>query len=54
MIRIYYKEHEPAHFHAEYRGQQTKFDLDGVLIAGEIASRRAHRRILAVGSTTPG
>lgn len=45
VIRMYYKEHEPAHFHAEYAGQQAKFAFDGGLIAGEIASRRAVRRI---------
>jgi hypothetical protein len=45
VIRMYYKEHEPAHFHAEYAGQQAKFTFEGGLIAGEIASRRAVRRI---------
>ena len=45
VIRMYYKEHEPAHFHAEYARQQAKFTFDGGLIAGEIASRRAVRRI---------
>jgi len=45
VIRMYYKEHEPAHFHAEHAGQQAKFTFDGALIAGEIASRRALRRI---------
>ncbi len=23
---MYYKEHEPGHFHAEHQGQQGKFD----------------------------
>jgi hypothetical protein len=45
VIRMYYKEHEPAHFHAEYAGQQAKFTFDGGLIAGQITSRRAVRRI---------
>lgn len=45
VIRMYYKEHEPAHFHAEYAGQQAKFAFDGGLIAGRITSRRAVRRI---------
>jgi len=45
VIRMHYKEHEPAHFHAEYAGQQAKFAFDGGLIAGEIDSRRAVRRI---------
>ena len=45
VIRMYYKEHEPMHFHAEHAGQQAKFAFDGVLIAGGIASGRAVRRI---------
>jgi hypothetical protein len=45
VIRMSYKEHEPAHFHAEYAGQQAKFTFEGGLIAGEIASRRAVPRI---------
>jgi hypothetical protein len=45
VIRMYYKEHEPAHFHAEHAGQQAKFTFDGALIAGEIASGRTLRRI---------
>jgi len=45
VIRMYYKAHEPAHFHAEHAGQHAKFAFDGVLMAGEISSRRAVRRI---------
>jgi uncharacterized protein DUF4160 len=45
VIRMFYQEHEPAHFHAEHGGQQAKFDFNGVLIAGEIRSRRARERI---------
>ena len=29
IIRMYYKEHEPPHFHAEHQGQQGKFDFSG-------------------------
>jgi len=45
VIRMYYKEHEPAHFHAEYQSQQGKFDLTGNLIVGNIRSRTALRLI---------
>jgi hypothetical protein len=45
VIRMYYKEHEPAHFHAEYADQQAKFDFGGALIAGEIRSYKARARI---------
>lgn len=42
---MFYKEHEPAHFHAEHQGQQAKFDLKGKLIAGNIESGTARRLI---------
>lgn len=45
VIRMFYKEHEPAHFHAEYQGQQGKFDLEGEMIVGNIRSRTALRLI---------
>jgi uncharacterized protein DUF4160 len=45
VIRMYYKEHEPPHFHAEHGGQQAIFDFNGTHLAGELASRRAHRQI---------
>lgn len=47
VIRMYYKEHEPQHFHAEHAGQPAKFDFDGNLVAGAIRSRRARARIEA-------
>jgi hypothetical protein len=45
IIRMYYKEHEPAHFHAEYQGQQATFTFDGELLAGALNSRTARRLI---------
>ena len=42
---MFYQEHEPAHFHAEYQGQQAKFGFDGSLLAGEIRSGTARRLI---------
>ncbi|OGK76942.1 MAG: transcriptional regulator [Candidatus Rokubacteria bacterium GWA2_70_23] len=45
VIRMFYREHEPAHFHAEHQGQQGKFDLKGKMIAGNIRSRTALRLI---------
>jgi hypothetical protein len=45
VVRMFYKEHEPAHFHAEYQGQQGKFDLDGRLIVGNLQSSTALRLI---------
>lgn len=45
VIRMFYQEHEPAHFHAEYQGQQGKFDFDGHLIVGNVQSGTALRLI---------
>ncbi|MBI4476505.1 MAG: DUF4160 domain-containing protein [Acidobacteria bacterium] len=45
VIRMFYKEHEPPHFHAEHAGQRAKVDFDGEIIAGEIRSRKARERI---------
>jgi hypothetical protein len=42
---MFYRDHEPAHFHAEYQGQQAKFDFAGEVIAGEISSKTARRLI---------
>lgn len=33
-IRMLYQDHPPAHFHAEYQGQQGKFGFDGVMTVG--------------------
>ncbi len=45
VIRMFYREHEPPHFHAEYQGQQGKFTFDGKMTAGNINSRTARRLI---------
>ena len=42
---MFYKEHEPAHFHAEHHGQNATFDFEGHMHAGSIRSKRALRRI---------
>ncbi len=45
VVRMFYKEHEPRHFHAEYQGQQAKCNFDGEIIAGYIRSRTARALI---------
>jgi hypothetical protein len=42
---MFYKEHEPAHFHAEYQGQDGKFDSGGRVMVGNIQSKTALRLI---------
>ncbi|UVT17548.1 MAG: DUF4160 domain-containing protein [Nitrospira sp.] len=45
IIRMFYNEHEPMHFHAEYQGQRAKFDFTGRMIVGYIGSKTARRLI---------
>ncbi len=45
IIRMFYRDHEPPHFHAEHQGIQGKFDFSGNMIAGAIESRTALRLI---------
>lgn len=45
VIRMYYQEREPPHFHAEHRGQQAKCDFDGEVVAGYIRSANARKLI---------
>ena len=45
VIRMYYREHGPAHFHAEYADRVGTFDFDGDPITGDLRSRRAKRLV---------
>ncbi len=45
VIRMFYKEHDPPHFHAEHQGQQAKCNFDGEIMAGYIGSRTARALI---------
>jgi hypothetical protein len=45
VIRMFYQDHPPPHFHAEYQGQQGKFGFDGAMTEGNIRSRTALRLI---------
>ena len=45
VIRMFYQEHRPPHFHAEYQGQQATFLFSGDILAGEIRSGTARRLI---------
>jgi len=45
IIRMFFQEHEPRHFHAERQALQGKFDFDGKMIVGNITSKTALRLI---------
>ena len=42
---MFYREHEPPHFHAEHQGLQGKFDFSGDMVVGAIESRTALRLV---------
>jgi len=41
IIRMFYNEHNPPHFHAEYQGQKGVFDFEGNLVKGSFTSKTA-------------
>jgi hypothetical protein len=45
IIRMFYNDHPPPHFRAEYQGQRGIFDFDGNLQQGNVRSRTAQRLI---------
>jgi hypothetical protein len=45
MIRMFYDEHNPPHFHAEYQGKKACFDFQGNIIKGDLQSRTAIRLV---------
>ena len=45
IIRMFYKEHSPPHFHAVYQGQKGVFDFDGNIVRGSMKSKTAKKLI---------
>lgn len=45
IIRMFYDEHNPPHFHAEYQGKKAVFDFDGNVIKGSLSSRTATKLV---------
>lgn len=45
IIRMFYQEHEPPHFQAEHQGDRAKVGFDGQILAGELRSSTARRRV---------
>ncbi|HRN38438.1 MAG TPA: DUF4160 domain-containing protein [Flavobacteriales bacterium] len=51
IIRMYFLDHNPPHFHAEYQGQRAEFDIRTLeIIAGHVPSR-AHAMVLEWAAT---
>ncbi|NKE70621.1 DUF4160 domain-containing protein [Candidatus Manganitrophus noduliformans] len=45
IIRMFYNEHNPPHFHAEYQGNKAVFDFHGNIMKGDLNSRTATKLI---------
>jgi len=45
IIRMFYDEHNPPHFHAEYSGKKAVFDFDGNVIKGSLGSKTATKLV---------
>ncbi len=40
VIRMYWKDHEPPHFHAEYQGHRATYSLDGERREGNMPNKQ--------------
>lgn len=40
IIRMYYEDHQPPHFHAYYGDYEAVFDFSGEIIQGEIPKKQ--------------
>ena len=45
IIRMFYADHNPPHFHVEYQGERATFDFSGNMLAGEISSNTAKKLV---------
>lgn len=45
IIRMYYKDHNPPHFHAEYQGRRALFDFRGNILQGNLKSLTATKLV---------
>jgi hypothetical protein len=46
IIRMYYGDHPPPHFHVECQGEKANFTFDGEPLAGTLSSTTARKLIL--------
>jgi hypothetical protein len=45
IIRMFYSEHNPPHFHIEFGGQMAVFDLMGNILKGDLKSKTATKLV---------
>lgn len=45
IIRMFFDDHNPPHFHAEFCGHKALFDFRGNIIKGDLISKTATRLV---------
>jgi len=45
IIRMFFDEHAPPHFHAEYQGNKAVIDFNGNIMKGNMKSKTATRLV---------
>jgi len=45
IIRMFFNEHDPPHFHAEYQGRKAVFDFNGNILRGGLSSKTATKLV---------
>ncbi|MGE5838874.1 MAG: DUF4160 domain-containing protein [Deltaproteobacteria bacterium] len=45
IIRMFFNEHDPPYFHAEYQGKKAVFDFNGNIIRGALKSKTATKLV---------
>jgi hypothetical protein len=45
VIKMFFDDHNPPHFHAEHQGEMAVFDFRGNILRGDLSSRTAVRLI---------
>ncbi len=45
IIRMYFGDHNPPHFHVEFQGEKATFNFDGQLLSGSMSSGTARRLV---------
>ncbi len=45
VIRMFYDDHNPPHFHAEFSGKKAVMDFRGSILLGDLGSRTALKLI---------
>lgn len=45
IIRMYYDDHNPPHFHVQFHGEKAVFDFQGNILRGNLMSKTATKLV---------